>query len=77
MRKGVIDGAVNVPLYSLIEGTTMYKQLRRAGFSYVFGVLNGQEVSHVSRIPVMLWFDGSDTIRTQPPACLVRHPGTT
>jgi hypothetical protein len=44
MRKGVVPGAVNVPLYSLIGGNTFYKQARRAGFSYIFGVLNGQEV---------------------------------
>ncbi|KAK3270227.1 hypothetical protein CYMTET_21364 [Cymbomonas tetramitiformis] len=44
MRYGTIPGAVNVPLYSLIGGTTLFKQIRRASFSYVFGVLNGQEV---------------------------------
>jgi hypothetical protein len=44
MRYGVIPGAVNVPLYSLIGGMDLYKQIRRIGFSYLFGVLNGQEV---------------------------------
>mmetsp|Transcript_35201 Transcript_35201/g.59337 ORF Transcript_35201/g.59337 Transcript_35201/m.59337 type:complete len:356 (-) Transcript_35201:105-1172(-) len=44
MRYGVIPGAVNVPLYSLIGGMDLYKQIRRIGFSYLFGVLNGQEL---------------------------------
>eukprot|EP00240_Pyramimonas_obovata_P004242 CAMPEP_0118931620 /NCGR_PEP_ID=MMETSP1169-20130426/7898_1 /TAXON_ID=36882 /ORGANISM="Pyramimonas obovata, Strain CCMP722" /LENGTH=347 /DNA_ID=CAMNT_0006874139 /DNA_START=154 /DNA_END=1197 /DNA_ORIENTATION=+ len=44
MRLGVVPGAVNVPLYSLINGMNLYKQIRRIGFSYVFGVLNGQEL---------------------------------
>ncbi|KAK3274946.1 hypothetical protein CYMTET_16899 [Cymbomonas tetramitiformis] len=44
MRKGVIDEAVNVPLCTLIEGSSMYKQMRRFAFSYIFGVLNGQEL---------------------------------
>lgn len=44
MRKGLPEGAVNVPLFQLIGGQTVYKQIRRITFSYVFGVLNGQEV---------------------------------
>eukprot|EP00242_Pyramimonas_sp_CCMP2087_P014705 CAMPEP_0198203836 /NCGR_PEP_ID=MMETSP1445-20131203/7172_1 /TAXON_ID=36898 /ORGANISM="Pyramimonas sp., Strain CCMP2087" /LENGTH=356 /DNA_ID=CAMNT_0043875399 /DNA_START=38 /DNA_END=1108 /DNA_ORIENTATION=+ len=44
MRNGMIEKSVNVPLYSLIGGNTFYKQARRASFSYIFGVLNGQEI---------------------------------
>jgi len=44
MRDGTPEGAVNVPLFQLIGGQTLYKQVRRIAFSYVFGVLNGQEV---------------------------------
>jgi len=44
MRYGVIPGAVNVPLYQMIQGTSFYKQLRRSTFSYLFGVLNAQEL---------------------------------
>lgn len=42
MRYGVLPKAINIPLYSLIGGVSLYKQIRRVGFSYVFGVLNGQ-----------------------------------
>jgi len=44
MRYCVLPKAINIPLYSLIGGVSLYKQIRRVGFSYVFGVLNGQEL---------------------------------
>eukprot|EP00899_Mesostigma_viride_P007201 jgi/Mesvir1/16482/Mv10040-RA.1 len=44
MRYGVIANSVNIPLFQTIQGLTMWRWMRRAAFTYIMGVLNGQEV---------------------------------